>query len=858
MKQNSQSKKVVETIDGDAVSHFIKHSYQGESIFALGNGYIGMRGSFEEGLKHPIHPNKGSEPYNTVDGTYLNGFYESMTIEYPEPAYGYAKKYQTMLNVPNGKIIRVSIDGEELHLDTGELVDFTRTLDMETGILERAFTWCSPNGREVQVTVKRLVSFTHPHAAAIAFTLTPKFSGRVKIVSQLDGNVENVSVEKDPRVGCHLKGRVLHPVSQTSPKTALLHTTKESGLMLVSAVDHQLMVGGVEQAGEVTCKDKDGRKTDSACDCIDVTYDLDVSPDVLITLYKFLVYAYVSYFPAAHREQLEKTSGKDEAARQQTEAAAAAAVPLREKAEQELARVRALGFDKLAAEQYDYVSAYWKRADVSIKARDMAKDKPKDASPSAQAAANEEVKRLMQGLYFSMFHLLQAAGRDGHTNIGSKGLTGEGYEGHYFWDTEMFSAPFFQYTAPDICESLLRYRYHILKQARKRARELSHPRGAAYAWRTINGEECSAFFPAGSAQYHINADIAYAIKHYVASSGRIDYLKEQGAEIVFETARLWADLGDYVPARGNAFCIHGVTGPDEYTAMVDNNLYTNLMAKNNLAYACEVAEWLQTTDPQAYALIANRIQLKPSEITAWKKAAEAMYIPRDKETGLFAQDDGFFNRSTWHWDWGKRDDKDVLLNRFHYLVLYRHQVCKQADVVLALYLLPDTATLEEKRRNFNYYEQITTHDSSLSPCTFSIVASELGYRKRAYNWFKSTVRMDLDDGHGNVTAGVHIANMAGTWMCIVNGFAGLRLEKGSDPVNGIPHYKPYLPDEWESYSFTAVHQGQTVTVTITRDATEREQVSAVYALMSGTSIQIKHCDELITLEHGTTVLRPLN
>ena len=825
------SMKVVELIHGDAVDHFTKHSYQGESIFALGNGYIGMRGSFEEGLKHPIHPNKGSAPYNTVDGTYLNGFYESMNIEYPEPAYGYAKKYQTMLNVPNGKIIRVSVGDEELALDTGTLVDFKRTLHMDKGILEREFTWCSPGGREIHVTVTRLVSFTHSHAAAIAFTITPKFSGRVKIVSQLDGDVQNVSVEKDPRVGSHLKGRVLHPVSQSAPGTAsggfLLHTTKNSNLMLVSAVDHQLMVGGIEQTGQVTCKD-----VDAACDCIEVTYDLDVVPDVPITLHKFLVYAYIPT-----NQEAERT--------------------LRETAEKELARVRSLGFDKLAAEQHDYMNAFWGCADVSITARDIAKDNPKGASPTAQAAANEEVTRLMQGLHFSMFHLLQAAGRNGYTNIGSKGLTGEGYEGHYFWDTEMFSAPFFQYTAPDICESLLRYRYHTLKQARARARELSHPRGAAYAWRTINGEECSAFFPAGSAQYHINADITYAIKNYAASSGGSDFLTQHGAEIVFETARLWADLGDYVPARGNAFCIHGVTGPDEYTAMVDNNFYTNLMAKNNLAYACEVAEWLQTTDPHAYVLIANRMQppLKPSEIAAWKKAAEAMYIPRDKETGLFAQDDGFFNRSTWHWDWGKRDDKDVLLNRFHYLVLYRHQVCKQADVVLALYLLPETATLEEKRRNFNHYEQITTHDSSLSPCTFSIVASELGYRKRAYNWFKSTVRMDLDDGHGNVTAGVHIANMAGTWMCIVNGFAGLRLEKGSDPVHGIPHYKPYLPDEWESYSFTAVHQGQTVKVMITRDAEERDRASAVYALMSGASVQLKHCDEVFTLDQVTTACK---
>jgi alpha,alpha-trehalose phosphorylase len=769
--------------------------YRSESIFALGNGYLGLRGSFEEGLAHALHPND-ADPYRqpdgklqpnyflSVPGTYINGFYESEKIQYPEPAYGYAKNSQTMLNLPDGKIIRVFLgddDSDPLHIDLNPdgLTDYRRALNMQSGVLERHYKWCSPGGREVAVNVRRLVSFEHPHLAAIEFTLTPGFSGRVQIESVLDDDVQNVSVRSDPRVGSHLVGRVLERVANTelsSDECILIHRTPHSGLLLGSGMLNVL---------ETHPKVKPAVRIDE--NGVTVAYTVRAKAGEPITLVKYLAYV------DADGNTAPET--------------------LMEEARAQLNLARSSGFAGLAAGQGEHMGRFWTHTDVNIK------------------GTGEDTLLLQQGIRFNMFHLLQAARADNTASIGSKGLTGEGYEGHYFWDTEMFADPFFQYAEPDICRNLLQYRYRTLKHARQRARELSHKQGAAFAWRTINGEESSAFFPAGTAQYHINADIAYAIRNYVAATGDTQFLIEQGAEIVFETARLWVDLGDYVPARGNQFCIHGVTGPDEYTAVVDNNCYTNMMAQENLRYACQVARWMKANHPLGYTDVAARLKppLADEELADWERAANAMYIPYDEQTGLFAQDDGFFNRAAWRWDWGTRDGKSVLLNRFHYLVIYRHQVCKQADTVLALYLLPDRATLEEKRRNFNYYEQITTQDSSLSTCTFSIIASEIGYHRRAYDYFMQTARMDLDDRHGNVVAGVHIANMAGTWMCLVNGFAGLRLDMGQHPDESIPHYRPFLPEEWNEYSFRVRHRRSTLQVTVRRDPNS-QQVVAEYEL----------------------------
>ena len=442
-----------------------------------------------------------------------------------------------------------------------------------------------------------------------------------------------------------------------------------------------------------------------------------------------------------------------------------------------------------------------------------------------------------------MFQLLQSVGRDGRTNIAAKGLTGEGYEGHYFWDTEMYVVPFFLYNNPGISRKLLEYRYSILDRARQRAVTMG-VKGALFPWRTINGEECSAYFPAGSAQYHIDADVAYAIRQYVQVTGDDAFLIDYGAEILFETARMWADLGDYILRKGNQFCINEVTGPDEYSALVDNNCYTNLMARENMRYAYDTVEWMKQRAPEAFRSLAAKIGLGDHEPDEWQKAADRMYVPYDDELIIYKQDDSFLNKQPW--DFANTPPENYpLLIHYHPLVIYRHRVCKQADLVLALFVLSHLFTPEEKRRNYDFYEPLTTHDSSLSTCTFSIVASDVGYHDKAYDYFMRTARMDLDDRHGNVKDGVHIANMAGAWLCLVNGFARMRV------YDDLLSLDPYLPRGWDEYQFRLTYRQSFLSVIV-------NQAGTTYELLRGPDLTVTHHGEPVLVKSGEPTTRPFS
>jgi alpha,alpha-trehalose phosphorylase len=706
-----------------------EHNKRSETIFALGNGFIGMRGTFEEGFAHPDG--------QSVNGTYINGFYESETIRYPEIAYGFAETSQTMLNVSRARTLYLQIEGERFDLFSGTVLDYRRTLDMQVGLLERTIHWRSAGGREVRLEVTRLVSFRRKHLAAIRYRVTPlNFSGQVQIISLLDGDVTNVPASKDPRVGSGLQGRVLNVemLHAEGEQAVIQQTTHHSRMSLACAVGHRLTTNASHTAS-----------TTQDALAATLTYTLQAAVGEPITLDKFIAYVTTQDYPADS---------------------------LPEQAQAVVDSAKASGFAALCEEQVAYLAHFWHHADIEIEGDPV----------------------LQQGLRFNMFHLLQSVGRDGKTNIAAKGVTGEGYEGHYFWDTEMYVVPFFLHIDPTIVRKLLEYRYSILDHARARARQMGHDTGALFPWRTINGDECSAYFPAGTAQYHINADIAFALKRYVETSGDDGFLLEGGAEMLFETARLWRSLGAYIPAKGDQFCINAVTGPDEYTAIVNNNLFTNMMAQENLWYAARIAAWMANAHPAAFATLRDKIGLREEEAARWQEAADRMYIPYDQAQGLYMQDDSFFEKARWDFD-NTPDDYYPLLLHYHPLVIYRHQVCKQADLVLALFLLGNRFTLEDKRKNYDYYEQVTTHDSSLSTCIFSIVANEIGYHEQAYDYFVSTARMDLDDYHRNVGDGVHIANMAGTWMGVVNGFGGLRV------YDGVIHLRPTLPAQWQGYSF---------------------------------------------------------
>lgn len=732
----------------------IDTNYRNETIFTLANGYIGMRGTFEE---------RYSGPKNTsFNGTYINGFYEIHDIVYPEGGYGFAKIGQTMLNVADSKIIKLYVDGEEFDLLQGKILFYERVLDMKKGFVERKVKWESPTGKILEVKIKRIVSLNRQHLAAISFTMQPvNFTGKIRFVSAIDGNVSNINDSEDVRVGSNLKGKVLKTIDKSVEglKGWIVQKTQKSNFSYACAIDNVLVADSKYEVSNSL--EEDGVK---------VIVDLEAEKGTSYTLNKF-----ISYYTSKDFDENKLVA----------------------LALEEIEKAKNDGFETIEKEQEEFLNSFWKDADVII----------------------EGDKALQQGIRFNEFHLLQSVGRDGKTNIAAKGLTGEGYEGHYFWDSDIYIMPFFLYTKPEIAKALVMYRYNLLDAARSRAKELGH-KGALYPWRTIDGPECSAYFPAGTAQYHINADIVYALKRYVEATNDVDFLYDYGCEILFETARFWEDLGAYIPLKGNKFCINCVTGPDEYTALVDNNAYTNYMAKMNLEYAYDIANKMKKEVPQKYQKVASKLNLKDEEIVAWKKAADNMYLPYSKELDIIPQDDSFLYKERITVDEIPEDQFPLLLH-WHYLNIYRYQICKQPDVLLLMFLQREKFTKDELKKNYDYYEPITTHDSSLSPAIFSILANEIGYTDKAYKYFMMTARMDLDDYNDNVKDGIHAASMAGTWSAVVNGFGGMRVY-----TNEL-HFEPRLPKEWNLLSFNVRYKGRKINVKLTKENVVLDRKSVV-------------------------------
>jgi alpha,alpha-trehalose phosphorylase len=472
----------------------------------------------------------------------------------------------------------------------------------------------------------------------------------------------------------------------------------------------------------------------------------------------------------------------------------------KQKIEVELEKAFEKGWDYYEKFQKEYLEKFWNDSYIKIDGDDA----------------------LTQGIRFNMFHLLQSTGKDGYTNIGAKGLTGEGYEGHYFWDTETYVLPFFLYTQPETAKKLLEFRYNTLDAARDRAKEMSHTKGALYPWRTINGYECSSYYPAGTAQYHINADIAFALKQYYQVTDDFDFIKSMGIEILAETARLWEDAGSY-NSEGQ-FCINCVTGPDEYTALINNNYYTNLMAAENLSFASEMVEKIKTESPEIYQELKNKLKLSEEEHFGWEKHAEKMFYPYDEKLKINAQDDSFLSKPIWELDKTPKEKFPLLLN-YHPLVLYRYQVIKQADLILAEALLPHKFSDEQVKRDYDYYEKLTTHDSSLSTCIYSIVANRIGYEKEAYEYFINTSRTDLDNYQGNTKDGIHSASMAGTWLGVVMGFGGMKI------YNNELHFDPKIPEKWNEYTFKIKFKNRIIKVKV-------DKTKADYSLEKGEPLTI--------------------
>ena len=463
---------------------------------------------------------------------------------------------------------------------------------------------------------------------------------------------------------------------------------------------------------------------------------------------------------------------------------------------------------------------FWRRSDVRVK--DIREDRTKRSTVEIQ-----------QAIRFNLFHILQASARAEDTGVPAKGLTGQAYEGHYFWDTEIYVLPFLIYTSPRIAKNLLTFRYMMLPQARARARQLGH-RGAVFPWRTISGEEASAYYAAGTAQYHINADIMYALRKYVQATGDESFLRDCGAEMLVETARLWLDLGFYSEAKGGKFCINSVTGPDEYNTVVNNNAYTNLMARENLRYAAQSIESLRTTKPDAYSALLHKTALEPSEVKGWMRAAESMYVPYDEKQKIIPQDDSFLDREPWDFRNTPSEHYPLLLF-YHPLNIYRKQVIKQADVILAMFLLGNAFSPEAKQRNFKFYDPLTTGDSSLSSCVEAIIAAQVGDTEKAIRYGMAALLMDLADVGGNVKDGCHIALMGGTWMMLTYGFGGMRDDDGI-----LSFWPRRAPEDNAVLRFPLTYRGHMLEVEIGLEKVE-------YTLHEGESLLIRHETEEIQL-----------
>ncbi|OBI92853.1 glycoside hydrolase family 65 protein [Mycobacterium sp. 1245805.9] len=725
---------------------------QSESLFALSNGHIGLRGNLDEGEPHGL------------PGTYLNSFYEIRPLPYAEAGFGYPEAGQTLVDVTNGKIIRLLVEDEPFDVRYGELLSHERVLDLRAGTLTRRAHWRSPNGKQIRVVSTRLVSLAQRGVAAIEYVVEAvEDFVRVTVQSELVTNEDQPETSDDPRVSAILENP-LEAVDHENTDTGalLMHRTRASALMMAAAMDHEIDVPGRVEFS-----------TDARPDLARTTVICGLRPGQKLRIVKYLAYGWSSMRsrPA-----------------------------LRDQAAAAIHSARYTGWEGLLDAQRTYLDDFWQNADVEV-----------EGDPESQ-----------QAVRFGMFHLLQASARAERRAIAAKGLTGTGYDGHAFWDTEGYVLPVLSYTAPHTVADALRWRASTLDLAKERAAELGLD-GASFPWRTIRGQECSAYWPAGTAAWHINADIAMAFERYRIVTGDHELERECGLRVLVETARLWMSLGHH--DRHGVWHLDGVTGPDEYTAIVRDNVFTNLMAAHNLVTAADACN----RHPEE----AEALDVTNEETAAWRDAAGAVNIPYDAELGVHQQCEGFTTFA--EWDFEKNTTYPLLLHEA-YVRLYPAQVIKQADLVLAMQWQSHAFTPEQKARNVDYYERRMVRDSSLSACSQAVMCAEVGHLELAHDYAYEAALIDLRDLHHNTRDGLHMASLAGAWMTLVVGFGGLRDDEG------VLSLDPLLPDgisrlrfrlRWRDFRLTVDVNHSEVTYTV-HDGPDHD-------------LEIRHAGEQLTL-----------
>jgi maltose phosphorylase len=682
----------------------------------------------------------------SLQGNYMAGVYYPDKTRVGWWKNGYPEYFAKVLNSTNWIGIDFSIDGENLDLAKCQVRDFLRTLNMKDGYLHRSFIAKLPSGKEIKVDAKRFVSIAQKEIGTIRYAITPlNFDGILSISPYLDGDIKNKDSNYDEKFWDEVSKK------SNEEETYLTIKTKKLDFYLCSSMKFDIVQGDKKIDFDAKCIEKEK--------FVGNTINVRVKQNE-----ETIVYKYVSNLTSRDHKVEELTNvGKE----------------ILEKAYKK-------GFEVLLKEQAEAWGEKWKESDIVI-----------EGDVSAQ-----------QAIRFNIFQLNQTyTGEDDRLNIGPKGFTGEKYGGSTYWDTEAYCLPFYLSTADSsISKNLLIYRYKQLDKAKENARKLGFTKGALYPMVTIDGEECHNEWEITFEEIHRNAAIAYAIYNYVNYTEDKSYLSQYGLDVLVEISRFWEERVNFASNKGK-YVILGVTGPNEYENNVNNNWYTNRMAAWTLEYTLEVIEYLKNTESQTYSELVKKLDLKEEEISKWQDIISNMYYPVNEELGIFLQQDGYMDKEQVL----VKDlaPKELPINqKWSWDRILRSCFIKQADVLQGLYFLENRYDSSTIRRNFEFYEPRTVHESSLSPCVHSIIASKLGEEEKAYEMYLRTARLDLDNYNNDTKDGCHITSMAGSWMSIVQGFGGMRV------INGKLTLNPFIPKKWKSFLFKIMFRGLLLEINI--------------------------------------------
>jgi len=682
----------------------------------------------------------------TFQGSYIAGIYYPDKTKVGWWKNGYPEYFAKVLNAPNWIGINITVNGEVFDLNTcREVRNFRRELNMREGWYHRSFEATLPNGIDIKANIRRFLCMDLDEVGVIKYDIIP-LSGDAVIQFEpyLDAGVHNEDANWEEKFWETLA------VDQNGDSGYVTARTFKTHFVATTFMHNMLALGAEEQQLQ-----PDVNKSE---DKVELTYTLEVAKGVTASITKFGGYA----VSLNHSDTLAG-------------------------AQQAIAKAIAIGYEGLLAQQIAAWAAIWEMSDITI----------------------EGDVKAQQGIRFNIFQLNQTySGKDSRLNIGPKGFTGEKYGGSTYWDTEAYCIPFYMATKDQqVARNLLTYRYNQLDRAIENAGKLGFTNGAAlYPMVTMNGEECHNEWEITFEEIHRNGAIAFAIYNYHRFTGDYSYIPEKGLEVLIAIARFWQQRATWSDYR-KKYVILGVTGPNEYENNVNNNWYTNYLAAWCIRYAGEQVEQVRREYADDYVRIIQKTKLTPDELAAWQKVSENMYYPKSDELGVYLQQDGFLDKEL-----VKVADLDrsqrPLNQKWSWDRILRSPYIKQADVLQGFYFFEDHFTREELEKHFDFYEQFTVHESSLSPCVHSIQAAVLDKMEMAYAFYLRTSRLDLDDYNKEVEEGCHITSMAGTWMSIVEGFGGMRVH------NGVLHFTPRIPKEWKGYSFKINFRGQILKISV--------------------------------------------